>query len=315
MSVKLSIIVPVYNVEKYISECLESLVNQTINNYEIIVVIDGSQDKSIDIVKEYKERYPNIINFFETKNKGLSAARNYGLERAKGEYVGFVDSDDYVGISMFEKLYNYAEINKCDIVVCNYNRIMEKEKREVKLEIKNEDSKEKIILKSKPYSWNKIYKREIFNKYNIQFPEGLIFEDICTIYPLLIQANKIGYINENLYFYRFNRKDSIMKNKNRKDMHMFLVLEKLNNYCAKHGLFEKYKDLICELNVRHIFFRIRERTKYFSVRIRKIKFIQKGFEFLNINFPNWKQTSEYMNNIQKIKHFYLFWVLKVLVKG
>ena len=126
--IKVSIIVPAYNVEQYIDKCLNSLVSQTIDDYEIIIVVDGSKDGSIEIVKQYYEKYPSIIKYYETANKGLSAARNYGLKKAKGEYVGFVDSDDYVSEKMFEKMYNYAINNECDIVVCNYYKVTEDEK-------------------------------------------------------------------------------------------------------------------------------------------------------------------------------------------
>ena len=315
MDTKLSIIVPVYNVEKYLSKCLESLVNQTIDNYEIIIVIDGSKDNSIDIVKDYKDKYPDLIEYYVTENRGLSAARNYGLKKAKGDYVGFVDSDDYVDVNMFYKLYNMASDGEYDVVVCDFLKITEKEKKEMALDINNNDSVYDIVLKSKAYAWNKIYRRDLFEKYNIEFPEGYIFEDICTIYPLLIRADKIGYVNEKLYTYRFNRNDSIMKSKNRKDDDIINVLKKLNEYCKENGLEKEYNDLIREINVRHIFYRIRERTKYFSVRIEKMKYINKGFKFLDINYPDWKKESKYINNMPKIKHSKIFWELKTLVKG
>ena len=118
---KISVIVPVYNVELYLSKCLDSLVHQTIESIEIIVVNDGSTDNSQKIIDEYKTKYPNKIKSYIKSNGGLSDARNYGIDKANGQYIGFVDSDDYVEINMFEKMYNKAISQNFDIVVCDVN--------------------------------------------------------------------------------------------------------------------------------------------------------------------------------------------------
>ena len=124
---KVSIIVPVYNVEKYIEKCLNSLVNQTLEDIEIILVNDGSTDKSQTIIEQYQKKYPDVIKAYSTKNGGAAKARNYALEHVTGEYIGFVDSDDYISEEMYEKLYNQAKKENADIVCCNYYRVkMEK---------------------------------------------------------------------------------------------------------------------------------------------------------------------------------------------
>lgn len=122
---KVSIIVPVYNVEKYLKRCLNSLVNQTLTDIEVILVNDGSKDKSQEIINEFKEKYPEKIKAFETVNGGAAKARNYALEHVTGEYIGFVDSDDYVEEDMYEKLYNKAIEENAEIVCCNYYRVQE----------------------------------------------------------------------------------------------------------------------------------------------------------------------------------------------
>ena len=315
MNKKLSIIVPVYNVEKYIDKCLNSLVNQTIDNFEIIIVVDGSQDKSIDVVKKYKNQYPELIEFFETENHGLSAARNYGLERAKGEYIGFVDSDDSVNIQMYEKLYNCAVTNNCEIAVCDYYQIIDNGKSLKKIEIEENDDKKNIVIKSKPYAWNKIYKKDIFAKYKINFPEGLIFEDICSIYPLLIQTKKIGYVDEPLYNYTFNRNDSIMNNKKIKSLTMLKVLKLLNNYCKKNGLYTNNYNLIREINVRHVYYRINKINQNSNSRIYNLIYVFKAIWMLNLNFPKWRTQCEYAKKIRKRKKNSLYLYLKVLLKA
>ena len=116
---KVSVIVPVYNVEEYLERCLDSLVNQTLKDIEIIIVNDGSTDGSKEIIQKYLNKYKNIV-YLEKENGGLSSARNYGIPYAKGEYIGFVDSDDYVELTMYEKMYNKAIEEKSDMVECDF---------------------------------------------------------------------------------------------------------------------------------------------------------------------------------------------------
>ena len=170
----ISIIVPVYNAEKYLVKCLDSLVNQTKKNIEIILVNDGSKDKSIDILNEYKEKYPDMITIISQENQGQSAARNSGIENATGKYIAFVDSDDYVSKNMFEKLYEKAIEKDYDIVASNVNCVYPDKNLEIHSGVDFEstemtkEEKSKLLLNMYTVVWNKIYKREIFeNKESI----------------------------------------------------------------------------------------------------------------------------------------------------
>ena len=125
---KVSVVVPVYNTEKYLDICLNSLVNQTIDDIEIIIVNDGSTDNSIKIIKKYMKQYPEKIVLLDQKNSGISVARNNGISIAKGEFIGFVDSDDFVELNMYENLYNAIKNTKSDIVVCDYKNIIQTHK-------------------------------------------------------------------------------------------------------------------------------------------------------------------------------------------
>lgn len=122
---KVSIIVPVYNVESYLDECLTSLVNQSLNDIKIIIVNDGSTDSSQKIIDKYALRYPEKIMALNKENGGLASARNFGLQYAQGEYVGFVDSDDYVDVNMYNEMYNLAIKNNADLVVCDLEYFFE----------------------------------------------------------------------------------------------------------------------------------------------------------------------------------------------
>lgn len=213
----ISIIVPVYNMEKYIDKCINSIINQTYKNIEIIIVDDGSTDKSSKIIDKYK-KIDKRIKFYHKKNGGLADARNYGLEKATGEYIGFVDSDDYIENNMYEKLYNNLIKYKADISVVNYNLVYEKDFnykknfKEIsdKLIILNKMETIKLLLddnKFGNYAWNKLYKRELFN--NIKYPVGRKMEDLGTTYKIIEKCNRIVYDPIPLYNY-LQRNNSIV---------------------------------------------------------------------------------------------------------
>ena len=123
--VYVSVIVPIYNVEKYLGDCLESLLHQTLKNIEVLLVNDGTKDNSGIIAKKYADKYPQLFKYLEKENGGLSDARNFAIPYAKGKYLAFVDSDDYVAAAMFEKLYNLAEANNADMVDCEFEYVYE----------------------------------------------------------------------------------------------------------------------------------------------------------------------------------------------
>ena len=236
---KISIIVPVYNVEKYIDKCLKSLTQQTLQDIEIIIVNDGSLDKSVEIIEKYVKENSTKIKYYEKENGGLSSARNYGLEYATGEYIAFLDSDDYVETNMYEEMYNLAKKENADMVECDFiweweygKKIFDK-RREYK-------TKEEMMKKPRVVAWNKIYKREIINKYKIRFPEGLIYEDMEFFYKLLPHLNKISYINK--YFVHYTqREDSITNKQTQKVEDIFKILDNIFDYYIDQKLYNKYE--------------------------------------------------------------------------
>lgn len=221
---EISIIVPVYNVEKYLSKCIDSILNQTFNNFELILVDDGSTDKSYEICDYYKNIDRRVV-VIHKNNEGAAEARNYGIRLAKGDFIGFVDSDDYIEENMYETLYNIMIDFKSDIVVCNHmnfkdNFYKRENKRIMKKDIKsfnNIEALENYLLNygdknkvMKTIVWDKLYKKELFD--NISFPKGKIAEDGYVIYKLLYYSNKITYVDEILYYY-YQRNDSVSKTK------------------------------------------------------------------------------------------------------
>ena len=203
----ISIIVPAYNVEKYIKTCLDSLINQTYSNFEIIVINDGSTDQTEKILNEY-ESNPKI-RIFSQKNGGLSAARNQGLTLANGELVCFIDSDDSVKSDYLEKLAApFFEDSNIDITVCGYQEKFENSEINHVLKsqkITGAQATKDLLIKQQDFNilaWNKLYRKKLFSNNHIEYPAGQIHEDNLTTYKLFSHAQKVFYISDVLYIYQ-----------------------------------------------------------------------------------------------------------------
>ncbi len=248
--IKVSVIVPVYNVEEYLSTCLDTLVNQTLKDIEIIIVNDGSPDNSQEIIKKYEKEY-KCIKAYKKVNGGLSDARNYGIKKAQGEYIAFVDSDDYVNTTMYEKMYKKAKNGNYDMVVCDLNYVYNNRIERAYSNIKNDTTEiKKAMLNIYPSAWNKIYKKKLFN--DIEFKKGVWFEDVEFMYRLLPKIKNIGVVNEP--FYQYLQRDGSITRK--KDLRIYNYIDNLNGvvkYYQDNEIYEKYKKELEYVYVRYIY--------------------------------------------------------------
>lgn len=260
MNLIVSIVVPVYNVEKYLRRCVDSLIRQTYKNVEIILVDDGSTDGCTKICDDYA-KLDNRIKVLHKKNGGLSDARNAGLTVASGDYVSFVDSDDWVHEDFIKILVNMTEETGADISVCSYKKIysdsnVSNENKcvaelckpilfnpvEAIRDIFSADTKLWIT------TWNKLYKKSLFTKNKIVFPVGKIHEDNFTTYKLFFYAERIAFIDVPLYYY-FQRTDSIMGRPfDTRRLVIFEALKETERFIVDNNLlvkneFENYKYL------------------------------------------------------------------------
>ncbi|WP_291633844.1 glycosyltransferase [Clostridium sp.] len=253
-----SIIIPVYNVQEYLAVCLDSVIKQTIKSKEIIVVNDGSTDKCYEILKEYKIKFPELI-IINQKNRGISETRNAGLKVARGEYIAFVDSDDFIELTMFERMYLAAKRENSDIVICDYILYNEKPDKQSFDKYKSEkyiiegineegyidkiDALKKFLLNDiKAYTWNKLHKRELFTKNHILFPDFKVCEDTPASFLLLAYSRKIFSMQEPLYYYR-QREASLTKTFSIKSMEDMLAgCYIMRDYIEKNSLI--YEKLI-----------------------------------------------------------------------
>ena len=218
---KLSVIIPVYNVERYLKECLDSVCNQTLEDIEIICINDGSTDNSLDILNEYAAK-DNRIKIISKENGGQATARNLGIKEAQGEYIAFVDSDDFIEPEMFEKLYSKAKADNLDLVMCKiatYDNQTGEIKdnvwyymlgvfRDFEKDIFSHKDTHDFTCEIAVTPYNKIYKTSILKDNDILFPEGLIFEDEKFFYDVYLRAKRVSIVDEFLYYYRINRKGS-----------------------------------------------------------------------------------------------------------
>jgi len=249
---KVSVIVPVYNVAKYLDKCLDSLVNQTLKEIEIIVVNDGSPDNSQEIIDKYAKKYKNVKSYIK-ENGGLSDARNYGIKKATGEYIGFIDGDDYVSYDMFEKMYNKACQGDFDVVVCDLNYVYEDGK---KLRVSSKINKDttdinKVYINMYPCVWNKIYKKDLL-KNNIEFKKGIWFEDVDFLYKILPYVKKIGTVKEALNQY-VQRGSSITKTF---DKRLYNYIDNFNDlvvFYKERNIYDLYKNELEYCYVRYLF--------------------------------------------------------------
>ena len=296
---KLSIIVPVYNVEKYIDKCIESLVNQTLQEIEIIIVNDGSQDRSEEKIENFVKKYPTKIKYLEKKNGGLSSARNLGLNYATGEYIAFLDSDDYVEKNMYEEMYKLAKKENSDIVECDFiweweygKKVFDKRKE---YQYPDKD-KRQIMKKPRVVVWNKIYKREIINK--TRFSEGLIYEDLEFFYKIVPYLKTISYIDK--YFVHYvQRKNSISNTQTEKINDIFKILDNIFDYYVENNLYNKYKKELKYMSRRILLGSSMKRilkTKDFHL---KLKMIIKTIFYLLKNKKKFENDTS--NKVDKLK--------------
>lgn len=287
---RVSIIVPIFNAEKHLRKCLDSLVNQTYKNIEIILINDGSTDSTKEIISEYQKKHSKIIKVINQENQGIGASRNNGIKISTGKYIGFVDSDDFLELDMYEKMLNTLNKNKADIVICDYLQFSSTKKEIIKVGDKLSFNctllnNPKLINGIDYAPWNKVYKKELFN--GVQFPIKLKYEDMNTIIKVFDKAKKISKINEPLYNYLINDSGETCSI-GKRDFDSIIIIKDIIDY------FSKYKDNkeiwleIEKLSVGKLYYTL---TSTMNLNYRKLskKFAKDMIILFNKNFSGWKK--------------------------
>lgn len=296
--IKVSVIVPVYNVEKYLEKCLDSLGRQTLKEIEVIVVNDESPDNSQKIIDKYSKKYPTIHGY-QKKNGGVSDARNFGIKEAKGEYIAFVDGDDYVTTDMYEKMYNKAKSGNFDIVVCDLNYVYEDgsiKKVSSKIE-KDTTNIKKTYVNMYPCVWNKIYKRELFNK-KIEFKKGVWFEDVEFLYKIFPYIKNIGVVKEPFNQY-VQRAGSITKTFDKRLYNYIDNFNGLIEFYKDRGLYEDYKKELEYCYVRYLYATFIKQAAHFD-KEEYTRSVRTAIINVKKNFPSYRLNHYFYTNLKGI---------------
>lgn len=318
---KVSIILPVYNAEKTIKQCLQSIVEQTLQEIEVIIINDGSKDYSLSILEKYQKEYAEKITIKTIPNGGVANARNTALQLATGEYIGFVDSDDYLEKNMYEKLYQEAKKQNADIAVCGYFIQKEEEIKPYQLGNKEQYGKNisenpELFLHSVPYLWNKIFKRELIVKNQKTFHKELrIFEDLEFTYTLFLKANKIVKVDEPFYYY-VKTKNSLTDGFSEKFLDIIPAIQILKKEFQEAPNANQLEEYLLYITLNHIYIRCRKKI-HFKTLFLKLKYINQVFQFLDTEFPKWREHQLYFFHQEKNKKKYIsksYWKIKSILQ-
>ncbi len=295
--ITVSIIVPIYNTEKYLEECLKSIVTQSYPYLEIICVNDGSTDKSSEIIEKFAKNDRRIV-VINQENKGLSAARNVGTDKARGEYIMYVDADDFIEVNAVEVMLKNILTHKTDFVIesiWNYDdekqMRVEREDRYFTLtwlgpNFNNRPIKTEELL-FKLYNlpvmaWGKLYNAKFLKESGVKFPEGLIYEDNLFFTELFFKAKTFSIDRRQLYNYRINVKKSITKDTGKKYNHMIIIMKKMEEVLKKQPVYDAVKESFMHYKIQHL--------------MRSLVFVNPKYEF--------KYFYEIKNELKKIDMFY-----------
>ena len=284
--IKVSVIVAVYNAEKYLEKCIDSLLYQTLEEIEIIAVDDGSTDSSSAILVEYAKR-SSKLKYFIKENGGAADARNCGLTLACGQYIGYVDSDDFVNPDMFETMYNKAIERGSDIVECNlHHTYAVREDTEV---MANYYSPRELLCFGRYIVWNKIFRRDFLINARANFPINLIYEDVAFLANLIPYIKSYEYVNIAPVHY-VQRRGSVNNSKSEKTMDIFKVMRDILVFYKENGFYWQYKNELEYLYARMLLCSFFIRMCRISERALRKKVLSLNYKELIDTFPNWRKN-------------------------
>ncbi len=316
--IKVSVIVPVYNVYNYLERCLDSLTRQTLKEIEIIIVDDGSPDDSYKIIDKYAKKYKNI-KAYKKENGGLSSARNYGIKYASGEYIAFLDSDDYIDINMYQEMYDKAKTQDFDIVVSDLYYIYDEKKvkasSNVSKDLVTKEDIKKAMINIYPAVWNKIYKSEMLKKSKVKFKEGVWYEDVEFLYRLFPYIKTIGVVSKTFYNY-VQRSGAITSTYDERLLNYIDNFNGIIDYYQEKGFYNEYK-LELEYNyVRYLYATLIKNTIYLDKNLRK-KIVDLAISNVKEHFPKYRLNKYFYKSLKGLYlvTFNKFYVLLLKIRG
>lgn len=296
---KVSVIIPVYNAEKYLNQCISSIANQTLKDVEIIAVNDGSTDNSLNVLDQLSERYKGKLKVFSKENGGAGSARNIGIENASGEFINFVDADDYLNVNILEKMYNIAKEHGVSLVRGNYQTILGPIKMEDKCswsdingsQIVDVRQNKDYIVTETPGIGNKLISRDLIG--DLRFPEKTKWEDLAIIPVVVASSEKLFHIDEPIYNYRINMNTTIKDfiNKIPNILDVIKCVENIDVKMKERGLSEEYKNQIESLYILHTLFRVENAMLWVNFPHDKKEIVVSSLlGILDAKYPNWQEN-------------------------
>lgn len=286
----ISIVVPIYNAEKYLNKCLDSLINQTKKELEFILINDGSTDNSEKIITSYHDKR---IKYFKNKNQGIGKTRNFGIEKATGKYLMFLDSDDYLAEETCELLYQKAEKRQADLIVFDYYRVEKNNLNKVRISAftpTNIKENKELLLNINLGPCNKIYKTALIKDNNIKFEENLKYEDTLFVIKAIYSAQKIVKVNEFLHYYTIHEKSETTV-RDERVFDILKIVSMIRSYLKKD---KSMKEISDKLTVK-ILTNYTIQQRYQSDKKVAINFINKAFSYLKEEVPDYKKNKYYEN--------------------
>lgn len=291
---KVSVIVPVYNTEKYLRKCLDSLVNQTIGDIQVVIVNDGSKDSSLSIIREYAERYPDKISYQSQENRGQAVARNRAIGMCEGEYIGFLDSDDFVKTDMFQRMYDRAKETGADYVACGYTDLTYEEDKEIILQeyvaSKPAYTTKDMFFGALASPFLHLYRRDILLNSGVLFPEGVIYEDTAFYLNLIPHLTKLAVIEESLAFRTRHSNSTMTTFSAKKVEQIFTVLDFAINYYKEQGFDQCYGAELEYFCVRVLLCSSLQRISRVQKSKDRKELKQKTLNYISEHFPQYREN-------------------------
>ncbi len=298
---KVSVIVPVYNLESYVEKCLDSLVNQTLEDIEIIVINDGSQDKSQKIIENYEKAYPQKVRYYIKENGGQGVARNLGLQVAKGEYISFVDGHDYLMPDALENMYQLSEEKGADICICDYKEIYEDGTEHYVKEVEDGGLKEmkKSYIMAMPGFCNKLFRRSFLEKIQFRFLPIRAYEDFACYAPVGLKAEHIAYYSEPAYCYVIRSGSTMQPEKmSKRLLEIFPAEEHLRKQLEELDADKEYHEELEYMYIQHMLHAASLRFLRYKGQTHHLQAIR---EIMKQQYPNWKDNMYFGERETKYK--------------
>lgn len=327
---KITLIVPVYNVEKYLPQCMNSLVNQTLKDIEILCINDGSTDNSLEILKSYADK-DNRVRIVTQQNAGQGAARNVGIREAKGKYLAFVDSDDWQDIHFCEKMYEIAERNDVELVIGRYVNFDDKSQKIVSC-----PAVEDILLferfQNKIFSfddaqdlyfnqicgapWNKLYRTDFMRKNKLYFREGIKYEDYPHFFKMFICVKRAVLCPERVYFYRLNRQGSDATDIKRNGFVFFSHFNDIEQTLKKHNRYDELKPSFLKMKIMGLLYWMHKSARKYRPEFYRL--IQQEFRRMNLTKKDLMCLQSHVRttylHTKKFNYYYYTYLRKTLLK-